>query len=101
MLRIDHSKCTLCEVCISVCPFSALQRATDEIIVLDSCRLCGVCVRKCPEAAMCIETKRVDLPVSEAKNVLVVAEYEDENLHPVTLELVGKDAQWLIKSLLN
>ena len=90
MLRIDHSKCTLCEVCISVCPFSALQRATDEIIVLDSCSLCGVCVRKCPEAAMCFETKRVDLPVSEAKNVLVVAEYEDENLHPVTLELVGK-----------
>jgi len=90
VLKIDQTTCILCEVCISVCPYGALERSDDQIVVLDSCRLCGLCVPNCPANAMSMETATDDMPKSEARNVLVVGECDDENLHPITLELVGK-----------
>jgi electron transfer flavoprotein alpha subunit len=94
MLRINRDLCTLCEVCLSRCPFAALERVDDEIVVLDTCRLCGVCVRNCPSEAMFIEKRDEDsftkATLKETRNVLVVSEYFNNQLHPVTLELVGK-----------
>jgi len=91
VLKINHDICILCEECIAVCPFASLERMDDEIIVLESCRLCRLCVRHCPVQAMYIETSAVAVEaVSDARNVLVVAEYDGGQLHPVTLELVGK-----------
>lgn len=90
MLKTNSDLCNLCEVCLSVCPFGALERAGDQIVVLDSCRLCGICVKQCPEAAMVIKTQGTFEPESKARNVLVVAEYYGNKLHPITLELVGK-----------
>lgn len=90
MLKINHERCTLCEVCLSVCPFGALERENDQVVVLDSCRLCGVCVRECPSEAMFIEIQDSAGPASAARNILVVAEFHSQELHPITLELVGK-----------
>ena len=95
MLRINKERCTLCEACLRVCPFAALERVGDEIVILDTCRLCGICARNCPTEAMFIETKSEhispsDEPFEVMRNVLVVAEYDNRQLHPVTLELVGK-----------
>lgn len=91
MLRINHDLCTLCEHCISVCPFGALQLAHDRIQVLDECRLCKICVRQCPVEAMYIEsTTSTPEATPDARDVLVVAEFENGGLHPVTLELIGK-----------
>ncbi|HBN95544.1 MAG TPA: electron transfer flavoprotein subunit alpha [Firmicutes bacterium] len=93
MLRINKERCTLCEACLSTCPFAALERVGDEIVVLDTCRLCGMCVRNCPVEAMFIEKQGEDLTeasLKETRNVIVIAEYDNKQLHPVTLELVGK-----------
>lgn len=92
MLRINHDICTLCENCLAVCPFSALELSDNKIVVLDSCRLCRLCVKECPVEAMYIETKTLknDIRVSYARNILVIAECDGPQLHPVTLELVGK-----------
>ena len=90
MLKINPELCVLCEVCLSVCPFGALERDNDGILVLDLCRLCGICVRQCPSRAMFIETRDVEDFVREARSVLVIAEYHNQQLHPVTFELVGK-----------
>lgn len=95
MLRINKEQCTLCESCLSACPFAALERVGDEIVILDTCRLCGICVRNCPTEAMFIETKSEHMSTSDVslegtRNVLVIAEYDNKQMHPVTLELVGK-----------
>lgn len=91
MLKINHEVCTLCEHCITVCPFDSLERVGDQIVVLDTCRLCRICVRQCPVEAMYIEIKTTTKQeVDDAKDILVVAEYEQGELHPVTLELIGK-----------
>ena len=52
MIEINHGKCTLCEACIAACPFAALMRQGNRIVVLESCRLCKICVKRCPEGAI-------------------------------------------------
>lgn len=102
MLKIKHDLCTLCEHCITICPFGALELATDHIAVLDTCRLCRLCVRQCPVQAMYIEIQGATLEKqSDAKDILIVAEYENGELHPVTLELIGKGRQMADETLAN
>lgn len=92
MIEINHAKCTLCEECVSVCPFSALVREGHQIVVTESCRLCQICVKKCPEGAIYLQREDDVKPESrsDSTGVLVVAELSSSGLHPVTFELLGK-----------
>ncbi|MGI6149119.1 MAG: electron transfer flavoprotein subunit alpha [Firmicutes bacterium] len=92
MIEINHEKCTLCEVCVAACPFAALVREGEQIVVLDSCRLCQICVKKCPEQAIFLRKQEREevVDTSEWRGVMVVAEWTAAGLHPVTFELVGK-----------
>lgn len=102
MLKINHDLCTLCEHCISVCPFGALELRNDRIEVLDACRLCKICVRQCPVEAMYIETQSATSKANlDARDILVVAEFEGAELHPVTLELIGKGREMADKISAN
>lgn len=94
MLKINHKLCTLCEHCITLCPFGSLKITTEQIEVLETCRLCQICIRQCPEKAMYIATvAQTTEQLHEARDILVVAEYENGYLHPITLELIGKGRQ--------
>lgn len=91
MLKINHDVCTLCEHCIGVCPFNALELKDDQIVVLDTCRLCKICVKQCPVEAMYIEIQNTGTEADlTARDILVVSEFDGSKLHPVTLELIGK-----------
>lgn len=53
---IDERLCALCEVCIDICPFSALSTLDGAIIVdRNTCMGCGVCVSHCPEGALSLD----------------------------------------------
>ncbi|KLU40833.1 MAG: FAD-binding protein [Limnochordia bacterium] len=92
MIEINHGKCTLCEACIAACPFAALMRQGNRIVVLESCRLCKICVKRCPEGAIFVAGEGEEQLDSRAhwRGVMVVAEWTAAGLHPVTFELVGK-----------
>ena len=77
MIEINHEKCTLCEVCVAACPFAALVREGEQIVVLDSCRLCQICVKKCPEQAIFLRKQEREevVDTSEWRGVMVVAEW--------------------------
>lgn len=93
MIEINHDKCTLCEVCVAACPFAALQREGDKIVVLDACRLCRVCIKRCPEQAIALRRAvegTDDGHRAHWRGVMVVAEWTAAGLHPITFELVGK-----------
>jgi NAD-dependent dihydropyrimidine dehydrogenase PreA subunit/DNA-binding Lrp family transcriptional regulator len=54
----DHAVCTLCGLCVDVCPVSALAFEADEIIVEKTqCVGCGLCVSRCPEGALHLELR--------------------------------------------
>ena len=92
MIKVNHSLCTLCEICVGVCPFSALMREDDKIVVLDTFRLCKICLKHCPENALSLEVtaSRSEHNLADYSGVLVVAECSGDSVHPVTYELIGK-----------
>lgn len=93
LLKFDAAKCNLCGICIDTCPFSALSIKDNLIEVGASCRMCNVCVKACPEGAISAEEKRATVNKSLWSGVLVFAEQEEGEVHPVTLEVIGEARQ--------
>lgn len=52
----NKSLCTGCEVCISVCPYKAINKNEEDEIVITQvlCKGCGVCGATCPNEAIII-----------------------------------------------
>lgn len=53
MVRIDQDRCTLCGLCISVCPRRILEERAGSVIITDQtrCNACGHCKAICPDDA--------------------------------------------------
>lgn len=50
---VDEELCTLCEKCITICPYNALRRKGSTIEVHDKkCTACGACIVQCPTGAL-------------------------------------------------
>ncbi|KAF0224585.1 MAG: electron transfer flavoprotein alpha subunit [Erysipelotrichaceae bacterium] len=88
---INHDICTLCEVCIQSCPFNAMENLNGKIEINSNCKVCSICVKNCPEVAISkVEEALFSVDKSLYKGVLVIGEMRQNELHPVTLELLGK-----------
>jgi electron transfer flavoprotein alpha subunit len=91
--------CTGCQICVSVCPFGAIEMKDGKAYITEACRACGQCVDACPVGAIfrresdAKETKR-------SKGVMVYAEMTQGQLHKVAIELLGK-AQDLAAQLME
>jgi NAD-dependent dihydropyrimidine dehydrogenase PreA subunit len=53
---VDSDKCETCGICVSNCPFEAIQ-VEDTHLKIDSqaCMGCGVCLHFCPQGALSLE----------------------------------------------
>lgn len=91
-LRVDHSRCNLCELCVTGCPFDALEIVGGKLVVTDRCTLCGVCFEQCPVGALsAVEEREPRVEDKGAfRGVWVFAEQVDGELRPVAFELMGK-----------
>ena len=92
-LVFQQEKCTLCGICVEGCPFGALEIKDNKVEVNASCKMCKLCVKKCPQgAAMLIEEEETAPRVNKTlwKGILVFVEQEQEGIHPVAYELIGK-----------
>ncbi len=92
VICFDEKACDLCGVCVAQCPFGSLSVEKNGIEVDESCRMCGVCVKLCPKQALSFSQK----PIQDAndkqswRDILVFAEQELGELHPIAYELVGE-----------
>jgi dihydroorotate dehydrogenase (fumarate) len=49
-LSIHNPKCRLCGICITRCPYNALSKKGETLILqAEHCRRCGLCVSSCPD----------------------------------------------------
>jgi electron transfer flavoprotein alpha subunit/NAD-dependent dihydropyrimidine dehydrogenase PreA subunit len=93
-LRIDRDVCVLCNQCIPACPFGALERVDDRIVVGAACTLCGACLDVCPVDAMSIPDGDAQSGRPEGySGVWVYGEMHDSEFHHVVYELIGKGAE--------
>lgn len=88
-IYIDSSKCSQCDECVSICPFSAIEQNENSITINAACKLCKLCIKKCPQQAISIQEKKISVNKNEWQGILVYAEYFEGRLHPVTIELIG------------
>ena len=90
-IAILERKCTGCGLCAQQCPFGAIDMKDGKPDLNAACRVCGICVKNCPEKAILkLETKVDSVDKSKWNDILVFAEVSGGQLHPVSLELIGK-----------
>ncbi len=90
-VKVLEEKCIGCGVCVSACPFEAIDMVDDKAFITDKCTACGVCVEKCPvEAIEKEEEKKQGVNIEEYEGVWVFAEQRDGNLMNVSIELLGE-----------
>ena len=90
-IAILERKCTGCGLCAKNCPFGAIDIKDGKPELNAACKVCGICVKNCPQNAILkLETKVQSVDKSKWKDILVFAEVNEQRLHPVSLELIGK-----------
>ena len=93
-LIIDQSKVTkeVAEELVKICPFSAIDYKDGKLDVNAACKTCGICAKKGPQGVMqLIEVEdQAKINKDEWVGVSVFMELEQENVHPVSFELIGK-----------
>ncbi|MCK4575800.1 electron transfer flavoprotein subunit alpha [candidate division WOR-3 bacterium] len=91
-INIIEEKCTMCGICIDICPVFAIKEDDGRIVIDETlCTLCGICVSSCEEEAIVIEKeKKETLELSKYKHVWVFAEQKRGKVEPVSFELLGK-----------
>ncbi len=91
-IRVIVENCTGCGVCVSNCPFGAIEMVKSVAVINEElCTLCGACVEACPFDA--IEMKRgeeVERPQKEGfSGVMTYAEVSHGELSKVALEMLS------------
>ena len=93
-LIIDQSKVTPlnAQELIKICPFGAIEYKDNKLDINAGCKTCGICARKGPQGVMqLIEVEdQVKINKDEWVGVSVFMELEQDNVHPVSFELIGK-----------
>jgi len=89
-IKVDPAVCTGCSVCVTSCPFAAVDMVNDRPVFNEKCTLCGACEKACPVAAITIE-KAAGAPAPEGyRGVWVFAEQNKGRLKSSTFELLAK-----------
>jgi electron transfer flavoprotein alpha subunit len=90
-IKIITEKCVGCKLCVTACPFGAIEVENKKAKILDNCTLCGACVSSCKFEAIDFtkdEVKAMDL--SAYKGVWVFGEQSGGVPAGVALELLGE-----------
>lgn len=80
--------CTGCGLCITACPFGAIDMVDGVAVINEACRACGECIDVCPVSIIFMH--ETEAKASEGKGVMVYAEMSNGSLHKVSFELLGK-----------
>lgn len=77
---------------VKICPFSAISYNDGKLDINAACKLCKICVKKGPAGVIEFkeEEKKAEINKDEWCGITVFADHDDEKIHNVTLELIGK-----------
>ncbi len=75
-----------------ICPFGAIEKNGDKVEATAACKMCRICVKKSKngEVEFVEDEVKTEVDLSEYKDVCVLVDQTDGEIHPVTFELIGK-----------
>ncbi len=92
-LVINYDKLTRDNIkeLVNICPFNAIEDKGDKIDINAGCKLCKMCVKKGPKGVIeFVEGEKNKIDKSLWRGVAIYVDHVEGNIHPVTLELIGK-----------
>ena len=93
-LVVNQDKIINKEDLIKLCPFNALEIKGEKVEINSGCKMCKICVRKGPEGAVVfVEDEKKEIDKSLWNGIAVYVDHLDGEIHPVTLELIGKERE--------
>ncbi len=74
-----------------LCPFSAIDYDGEKLSINSKCKICKLCVKNGPQGLFVFEDEKLKLiDKDQWRNIAVYIEQVEGNIHPVSLELLGK-----------
>ena len=90
-VKVLVDKCVGCGLCVTNCPFEAIDMVENKAFITEKCTACGVCVEECPvDAIEKEEGKKQGVNIDEYRGVWVFAEQREGSLVNVSIELLGE-----------
>lgn len=76
---------------INICPFKAIEEKDGKLDINAGCKMCRICVKTGPAGVMeFVEEKVNAIDKSLWKGIAVYVDHVNGDIHPVTMELIGK-----------
>lgn len=99
-LHLIEDKCKGCKLCVSACPFGAIEVVNKMAVIKDNCTGCGACVDACKFGALYVDqAAEKSSVVDEYRGVWILIEQRANKIIPVSIELLGEGRK--IADLLN
>ena len=91
-LIVHQDKVTDIAAMVALCPFKALEDNNGKLEINAACKLCKLCVKKGQPGAMVFVEEETGPKVDKSlwKGITVYVDHVEGEIHPVTLELLGK-----------
>ena len=90
-LIVNQDKIPSIDELIKICPFGALENNGGKVEINAGCKMCKLCVKKGPVGAVeFIEEEIIEIDKSLWNGIAVYVDHVGGEIHPVTLELIGK-----------
>lgn len=77
---------------MKLCPFGAMEWDNEYLTINAACKMCQICVKKGPEGVFTCEIDQEVPAIDKSKwrGIAVYVDHLEGDIHPVSLELVGK-----------
>jgi electron transfer flavoprotein alpha subunit len=87
------------EELVKVCPFGALTESNGKLEITAACKMCRLCVKKGPAGVMEYVEEEEGPKVDKSlwNGITVYVDHVEGEIHPVTLELIGKGRELAAK----
>ena len=91
-LIVHQDKVTDIAAMVALCPFKALEDNNGKLEINAGCKLCKLCVKKGQPGVMEFVEEEAGPQVDKSlwKGITVYVDHVEGDIHPVTLELLGK-----------
>ncbi len=76
---------------IKLCPFAAIEYVNNYLTINAACKMCNICIKQGPEGVFELVEEKVEaIDKDKWRGIAVYVDHLEGDIHPVTMELIGK-----------